>query len=73
MRGKSKSKRTKETIGCTYDFLRLWFEYRFDENMSFENHGELWDIDHVIPRKNLHALSENENSIIFSSNTATNA
>lgn len=40
-----------ENIGCSSDFLRLWMEYNFQykNDMSFENHGTYWHLDHVIP------------------------
>jgi hypothetical protein len=40
---------TLELLGCSLDFLKIWFEFLFDENMTFENHGSYWHIDHVIP------------------------
>lgn len=36
-------------LGCTLDFFRIWIEYNFDEDMTFENYGKYWHIDHVIP------------------------
>jgi hypothetical protein len=27
----------------------MFLEYQFDENMSWDNHGKYWSIDHVIP------------------------
>jgi len=39
-------------LGCTIDELRDWFAYLFpiiDPNMSFENHGTYWHVDHVRP------------------------
>jgi hypothetical protein len=30
------------------DLYVLWLEYRFDENMTIENHVEIWQIDHVV-------------------------
>jgi len=45
----SKNSPTLELLGCSLEFLLEWFKFRFDENMTFENHGPLWHIDHVIP------------------------
>jgi hypothetical protein len=38
-----------ELLGETYDHVRRWLEFNFDENMTWENHGTYWDIDHIIP------------------------
>ena len=36
-------------IGCKYYEFKKWFIYLFDEEMSFENYGEYWTVDHVYP------------------------
>jgi hypothetical protein len=43
-----KTNRTYEYIGCSYDFLKKWIEYQFQNEMTWNNIG-LWHIDHVIP------------------------
>jgi hypothetical protein len=40
---------TLKLLGCSLGFLKKWFEFLFEEDMAFENHGSLWHIDHVIP------------------------
>jgi hypothetical protein len=45
-------KRCMEYLGCSIDFLKEWFKFQFnliDENMTLENHGTYWEIDHVKP------------------------
>ena len=36
-------------IGCSPDFLRKWLEESFYGDISWENHGVLWHVDHVVP------------------------
>jgi hypothetical protein len=36
-------------IGCDLAFLKKWLEFRFDSNMNWDNLGEYWQIDHIIP------------------------
>ena len=36
-------------IGCDVEFLKLWLEYRFDEQMTWDNLGVYWQIDHILP------------------------
>lgn len=45
----SKNNNTLKYVGCTIDFLKTWFEYNFDENMSWSNRGTYWHIDHINP------------------------
>ena len=43
-----KCNKTVTYIGCDIKFLKTWFEYLFEANMTWDNYGE-WHIDHVIP------------------------
>jgi hypothetical protein len=45
----SKNNRTLSYVGCTIEFLKKWFEYNFDEHMSWNNRGKYWHIDHIKP------------------------
>jgi hypothetical protein len=47
--GKTKSKVTKKLLDCDFTFLRNWLESQFTEEMTYENYGKVWHIDHVIP------------------------
>jgi hypothetical protein len=45
----NKSKSSINYVGCDLPFLKKWFEFRFDENMSWDNLGSYWQIDHILP------------------------
>jgi len=36
-------------LGCTIKEYKLYLEQQFDKNMSWENYGIYWEIDHIIP------------------------
>lgn len=36
-------------VNCDSNTLRKWLEFQFTDEMSFNNHGNYWVIDHVIP------------------------
>lgn len=38
-------------LGCSIDHFNLWLEFNMTADMTFDNHGEHWHIDHVIPCK----------------------
>ena len=46
LKGKYKSKRTMELLGCTIDELWTHLEDRFTDGMTRENHGT-WHVDHI--------------------------
>lgn len=46
---KAKEKHSFEYLGCDIEYFKSWMEYQFDEKMSWENSGEYWHLDHVIP------------------------
>ena len=48
LKGK-KTKRTTELIGCSIEKLKAHLEAMFQEGMTWENYGKLWEIDHIIP------------------------
>ena len=36
-------------LGCGFDFFMKWLEYQFTPEMTWNNFGEYWHIDHVLP------------------------
>lgn len=50
LKGKIKSGRTIELLGCQAEFLIIYIEKQFKKGMSWENHGRKgWHIDHILP------------------------
>jgi hypothetical protein len=41
------------------EFIK-WIEFQFDNNMSWENHGTYWEIDHVIPCNSFDLTNEDD-------------
>ena len=48
-KGLSKNKKTIDILGCDIQFFKNYIENMFVDNMSWENYGKVWDIDHIIP------------------------
>ncbi len=48
LKGK-KTKRTTEYIGCSIEELKAHLEKMFTTEMSWQNYGSVWHIDHKIP------------------------
>lgn len=43
-----KKLKTLELIGCNIEFLKEYLQMLFLEGMTWNNHGEIWEIDHII-------------------------
>jgi hypothetical protein len=41
--------KTSKHIDCDRDFFLEWLESAFTDEMTMENYGEVWVLDHVIP------------------------
>lgn len=44
-----KSQRTVELVGCSIPYLLNHLESQFDDNMTWDNYGSYWHIDHIKP------------------------
>jgi len=60
-----KKQSTDSYIGCSAEYLKEWLEFCFSDVMSYENHGDIWHIDHVIPIKKFDLSDEKQQLICF--------
>ena len=59
-----KNNTTMELIGCSINFLKGYLEAKFQDGMSWENHGE-WHIDHIKPCCSYNLLDKDEQKKCF--------
>ena len=45
----NKSKNLKTILGCSFDELKVHLESKFYKNITWDNYGDVWCIDHIIP------------------------
>lgn len=48
LKGRKKSMKTMELVGCSVDYLKGFLEAKFKPGMTWNNYGE-WHIDHIVP------------------------
>jgi hypothetical protein len=46
-------------LGCNIEYLKIYLENKFDKNMSWDNYGSYWCIDHIIPLSLFNLNSKN--------------
>jgi hypothetical protein len=63
--GGKKSAKTLELLGCSLNFFKEWLEFRFNSNMTFENHGSYWHVDHVKPCASYDLIDEEDQKECF--------
>ena len=51
-------------ISCDPDFLKLWFEFQFDEKMNWNKHGTYFYIDYVKPRSLSNIEDDNDRRLM---------
>ena len=61
-KGRVKSKKSQELIGCTWEELAKHLEDQFSSGMTHENHGE-WHIDHIRPLSSFDPSSPEDEKI----------
>ncbi len=44
----NKNNKTLNYIGCTIEQFKQYLESQFKPEMNWDNHGEVWEIDHII-------------------------
>lgn len=49
LKGKIKKEKTLNLLGCSIEELKQYLEKQFINEMSWSNHGLIWEIDHIIP------------------------
>lgn len=47
-----KNNSSKELLGCEIEHYFNWISYTMSEEMTWDNYGSFWNIDHLIPIKN---------------------
>jgi hypothetical protein len=49
LKGRTKHKSTEELTGCSFEELKKHLESQFTINMTWENYGSYWSVDHIVP------------------------
>jgi hypothetical protein len=52
LQGKMKPETMKQSLGCTLLELKQHLEQQFTQEMTWENYGKVWQIDHILPLAN---------------------
>lgn len=61
----NKNDRSLKYLGCSLENFKEWLEFQFDENMTWENYGKYWTVDHILPLHRFDLTNEKESLIAF--------
>ena len=54
-----KTNKTFNLLGCSHSFFKNWIVHQLYGNMTIENYGSVWQIDHTLPIASFNLLDEN--------------
>nr|WBF70803.1 hypothetical protein [Megavirus caiporensis] len=63
---KKRNESSMDLIGTSIKTLIEWLEFNFDENMTWDNYGSHWHIDHIKPCSSFDLTKESERKECFS-------
>ena len=55
-----KTNKTFDLLGCSNLFFKNWIIHQLYGNMTVENYGSVWQIDHCLPITSFNLLDEND-------------
>jgi hypothetical protein len=56
---------SKELYSCESNLIKEWFKSLFTDEMTWDNHGEVWHIDHIKPCASYDVTKEEELKACF--------
>ena len=65
LNGISKSSSTIDLLGCSIQEFKIYLEKQFYNNMSWENYGTYWHIDHIKPCASFNLSDQDEQKKCF--------
>lgn len=60
-----KGKKSFDYVHCSIEQLKKWLEFQFTDDMSWDNYGTLWTVDHVLPLSQFDLQDEKQRNIAF--------
>jgi ribosomal protein L17 len=58
-----------DLLGCNRLFFKRWFEFQFEYysqyNLNWDNHGIVWEIEHVMPCNSFDLTNKDQQKICF--------
>ena len=57
---RSQNNKMNKLIGCCNSFFKNWIIYQLYGNMTLENYGKVWCLDHCIPLSKINLSNEND-------------
>ena len=65
LNGLNKTNSALKYLGCSIEFFRGYLEAKFTDEMTWDNYGKIWHIDHIIPCISFDMKNETEREKCF--------
>ena len=65
VKGIIKSENTRNLIGCDIETYKIYIESQFKPEMNWNNHGVIWEIDHIKPCASFNLLDPDQQKQCF--------
>ena len=62
---KCKRQGSLQYLHCSLNHLKNWLQFQFTDDMSWDNYGEVWTVDHVLPLSLFELTNPLEQCIAF--------
>ena len=56
----TKRNKTFDLLDCSHSFLQKWISFQLYGDMTLNNYGKVWSLDHCLPVSSFNLLDENE-------------
>ena len=65
IKNNQKSGNTVELLGCSVSEFKLYLQSKFTPEMSWDNYGSYWEIDHILPCASFDLSNEKDQKTCF--------
>jgi hypothetical protein len=59
------SRTAQKYLNCDIEIFKLWLQFMFDKDMSWDNLGQYWEVDHILPIAQFDLSRDSDREVCF--------